>query len=186
MRLRFLSTQLMIEEGEVALVGRLGALKGRQSLSPTRIVSDEVLEIEIQEPGHLRLVLTNCIVRFLKGGLTRRIPVFHLTVVISQSEIEAGVAEVDVGPLACVRLEAVDSKDMPLRRDHAIGVSLDWMSIEAKGPEHSPLEVLLPPGTYTAYIADPDANGVQFTVRAGDEDFRTISVRERSSRSSSG
>jgi hypothetical protein len=175
MRLRLLSTQLTIAEGEVSLAGLV---------SPTRVVSDEILEIEIREPGHVRLVFTNCAVRFSKEGLTRRIPVFHLTVRISQSEIEAGVADVNVGPLACVCLEAVDSNDMPLRRDHVIGVSLDWMSIEAKGPEHSPLGVLLPPGTYTAYVADPEANGVQFTVRAGDDDFRTIRVREGSSRSS--
>ena len=51
------------------------------------------------------------------------------------------------------------------------------MSLEVKGPEGSPLHVLLPPGEYLAYLAGRHHVQVPFVVREDEEDAGTVTLR---------
>jgi hypothetical protein len=100
-----------------------------------------------------------------------------LTTAVTAGDVAAGAAEVVVGFHAVARVEAVDPNGGPLAREHLLGVALNAMTVEAKGPEGSPLVLLLPPGEYEAYLSDSPPVLATFAVREPEEDAGTVRLR---------
>jgi hypothetical protein len=179
MQFRVVSQQLSLDEAEVSFArdfASAGALP--RALSTVRLKLNETEDLPNVAPGEIQLLCTNCVVRSRRSDVTYRIPALRLTTLITDEDIVAGVAQVIVGFHGFARVEVVDLNDEPLVREHVLGVALPSMSIEVKGPEGSPLHVLLPPGEYMAYLAGSRPVQVRFVVREHEEDAGTIRLRD--------
>ncbi len=167
MRFEFTSRYVALVRGDVAIGRR------PDSTVPLRLnVTDEVPAVQL---GPLELWISNCSVQLLSNGAAYQISAMRLLTDVSARAIVAGVARVDVGFHAVVRVEAIGRSGEPVVTRHIVGVALpDLASIEAFGPENTPLCVLLPPGEYTAYLAGASPVQAPFVVREGDQEDMTI------------
>ena len=154
------------------------ALPGALTTVPLR--SNETEDVPDLAPGTLQLVFTSCLVGSRTSGAARRILGLRLTTSITKEEIDAGVARVFVGFHGFASIETVDANGDPLVRDHVFGVAVPEMSLEVKGPEGSPLHLLLPPGEYLAYLDGSHPVHVPFVVREHEEDAGTVTLRDPS------
>jgi hypothetical protein len=175
MRLRLVSPQLSFEEGKGSCARDFGSPE-ILTRGPTtvRLQSNGTEDVPGVTPGEMQLVFGRCLVRSLASSAAWHVHAFRLTTMVTAGDVAAGVAEVVVGFHAVARVEAVDTNGDPLLRDHLLGVALNGMTVEAKGPEGSPLVLLLPPGEYEAYLGDSPPVRATFAVREPEEDAGTL------------
>jgi hypothetical protein len=167
----------VFEQGEVSTLRDFALGASTRTTAAVAVNCGETDDVDIVIPGENQLIFSSCLVRSRATGVAWRIPVFRLTTWVSDVDIAAGIAQVVVGFHAFAHIAAIEADDQPLARDHVVGVSLPKMSIEVKGPQRTPLNVLLPPGEYVAYLAGPDRLQVIFPVHFGQEDDGPIWLR---------
>jgi len=171
------SEDLTIENGEISLVSMdTGGVLMPSRFETARVNDNRIRNAPELPTGEIQLIFTNCLVLRRKTGDRHRIRMFRVVTSLSDQDRRARIVEVTLGFLGFARVEVVDDNDNLLTREHVFGVALPGMSIEARGPENSPLDVLLPPGEYRAYLADPRRIQVTFVIRERDNDLKTIRI----------
>jgi hypothetical protein len=184
MQFRLVSDHVLFEAADVLVKPARGEERaGMVTHKTTQLRLNETDNIPDLSPGDIELVVSNCHVRLRASGNLYRIPLFVAGVSVSLTDVSRGRADVQLGWHAVVRVEAVDGQDQPLRHQHRLGFSRDWMSIEVKGPEQSPLSLLLPPGEYTAYVMDGQPIQSRFIVRPDQQDVLLVKIRREATES---
>lgn len=179
MRFRLISQQFTFEKGEVAFAKDFASVDALARASKrARITNNQTEDLPNGTRGELQLLCTNCDVRLRSSDVAYHVPALRLTAVVNEDDILAGAAEINIGHHGLIRVEAVDRNDKPLARPHVLGVAMPQMSTEVKGPEGSPLYLLLPPGDYFAYLGGFRPVQVHFVVREEEENIRTVTLRD--------
>jgi hypothetical protein len=177
LHITLVSDRFLFEDGE-AYIMRMPSGEGLPSpVGSVRVRGNAIADVDVTEPGPLAAMAYACTVRFLDSGESRRISFVEIAGQISADDVRRGRCDLQVPRLAAARIEVVDPQGNTLADTPAIGLVADGVTIELPGTGRAPLDVLLKPGEYLAYIRDRAETTRAFAVRGGDEDLGVITLQ---------
>jgi len=162
-RVRLISPQYTFASGRATLWFREPQVAASGKVDDLVVSSDFIENADGLRPGEFTIVVSNVVV-VDRGGVVKRVPVFTLTASITRRQVSASVANIQVPPLACCRLQLLHRGDPIGSSRRTIGVVTQQVTLEVPSDDKGGVDLLLEPGAYYVHLLDDVNRRTSFVV----------------------